>query len=275
MVRTACTSRVDQVARDRREDRVAGRGDVVVDRVAVRVVGDRAVLLQRADADHVRQRRRVVRVRPRRLRRLRPVADGSDDHRALRVRVVDRRLLERRVRVDPRVERVAHPAEAEVDDARAVIDGPVDCVDLGLQRHRAVGLHDLRDEQLRVERDSGDAVAVERARGDLAGHERPVTLGVAPRRAAGEALRQQDASDELRMAAVDSRVDHRDLHRSELRLRRPEIPGLVLLQVPLLRRERLGVVEREGRRRHYERSGERGCGRSQQHAGCENPGTRP
>ncbi len=95
--------RLDELPRNRREDRVARRGDVVVDRVAVRVVGHRAVLAHGADADHVRQRRRVVRELPRRRRRLRPVSDRCDHDDALRVRVLDSRLLERRVRVELRV----------------------------------------------------------------------------------------------------------------------------------------------------------------------------
>ena len=67
-------SSLDEVGRDRREDLVARRGEVVVDGVAVRVVRHRAVLAHRADADHVRQRRGIVREAPRRRGRLRPVA---------------------------------------------------------------------------------------------------------------------------------------------------------------------------------------------------------
>ena len=103
---------VDEGLRDRREDVVAGCGEVVVDRVAVRVGRHRAVAANGADADHVRQGRGIVREAPRRRGRLRPVSDRGDDHDALRVGVFDRGLLERRIRVELRVERVTDAAEA-------------------------------------------------------------------------------------------------------------------------------------------------------------------
>ena len=51
-----------------------------------------------------------------------PTADDDDD--ALRVRVRDRVALERRERVERRVVRVAHAAEAEVDHPRALVGRP-------------------------------------------------------------------------------------------------------------------------------------------------------
>src|SRR5256884_7093434 len=54
----------------RSEDLLAGRGDVVVDRIPVREQRHRAVAGERADAEHVRERSRVARVRPRRRRGL-------------------------------------------------------------------------------------------------------------------------------------------------------------------------------------------------------------
>ena len=55
------------------------------------------------------------------------------------------------------VARVAHAAEAEVDHARAVVDRPADRRRPRPRARRAVGAHDLRDQQLRRERDPGDA----------------------------------------------------------------------------------------------------------------------
>ena len=61
------------------------------------------------------------------------------------------------------------------------------------------------------------------------------------------------------MRAVDPGVDHGHLDRRELGDARPERPRFVLLEVPLIGRERLGVVEAERHRRHGERhSGEHG-----------------
>ena len=106
------------------------------------------------------------------------------------------------------------------------------------------GGDDLRHEQLRVEREAGHPELVERVRRDLAGDERAVALLVRVRRAADEALGRGHPAGELRMRAVDARVDHRDLDGRERRRGRPERPGVVGLEVPLLRRERLGVAER-------------------------------
>ena len=87
-------ARRGQRPRQRRDDPDARRGDVVEDRVAVRERRHRAVGGERAHPDHVRERRRVAGVLPRRLRRLVAVPDRGDDDRALRVRVRDRVLLD-------------------------------------------------------------------------------------------------------------------------------------------------------------------------------------
>ena len=116
----------------RREDRRPGAARSLYTRVAVRVVGDRPVLAERAHAEHVWKRRRVVGERPRRRGRLRRRSHGGDDDRAVRIRVLDSGLLERRVRVKARVERVTDTAEAEVDHPRAVVDRPADRARFGL-----------------------------------------------------------------------------------------------------------------------------------------------
>ena len=243
----------DEVRRDRREHVVAGRSDIDVHRVAIRVVGDRSVAAYRRDADHVRERRGVRRVAPGGRRRLRAVPDRRNDHRAFRVRVLDRSALERRVRVERRVERVAHAAEAEIDHAGALVDGPADPGHLGGERDLAVGGDDLRNDQAGVEREAGHADRVRRVGGDLARDERAVSLLVVVRRPADERLRCDDASDEIGMRTVDARVDDRDLDRREARHRRPERPGLVVVEVPLLGCVGLGVRKRRGDRRDCER----------------------
>src|SRR5947199_89033 len=83
------------------------------------------------------------------------------------------------------------------------------------------GTDPLRDHEPRVERKPGDADAVGRVRGDLAGDERAVALVVAVRRAADERLRGDDAPSQVGVRAVDPGVDHGHAHRQELRLRRP------------------------------------------------------
>ena len=209
----AALALLDEVPRHRREHRVARSRQVVVDRVAVRVRGHRAVAADRADADHVWQRGGVMREPPRRRGRLRTVSDRGNHDDALRVGVLDRRLLERRVRVELRVERVANAAEAEVDHARALVDRPANRGHLALERDLAVSLDDLCDHELRVEREPCDPLVVGRVRGDLPGDERAVTLRVAVGRAADERLRGDDTPHQIRMAAVDARVDHRNPDR--------------------------------------------------------------
>src|SRR5581483_6755779 len=68
---------VDQVSRDRREQADAGGGDVDVLRVPIRERRYAAEAADRADADHVRQRRRVVGEPPGRRRRPCPLPTAA------------------------------------------------------------------------------------------------------------------------------------------------------------------------------------------------------
>src|SRR4029450_2055453 len=104
---------------------------------------------------------------------------------------------------------VANAAEAEVDHPRALLHCPADRPGLGLRRDRAVGLDDLRDHEPSGRRDSGDARAVVRDRGDLARDEGPVAELVA-HRPADEALPRDDSAAELWMADGEPRVDAGD-----------------------------------------------------------------
>ena len=197
----------------------------------------------------MRQRGGVARVRPRRPRRLVGVPHRRDDDDAARVGVANGGRLERRVRVAAGVARVADAAEREVDHARAVVDRPADRVGLGLERDLPVRAHDLGDQQLRRERDPGDAERVVRLRCDQARDERPVALLVGQRAPADEAPRAGDAGGEVRVRAVDPGVDHRDARPREGRQLGPEVERVVLLQVPLLRRDRVVRDERDPPRR--------------------------
>ncbi len=206
-----------------------------------------------ADPDHVRERGRVARKRPRRHRRLVAVPDGRDEHGALLVGVGDRVRLEPRERIARGRARIADAAEAEVDHPRALVRGPADRGRLGAQRDRSVGADDLRDHELRRwVGDPDDALPVERG-SDLAGDEGAVALLVGAPVAADEAPAGGDPTGELRMTGVDARVDDRDLRRREERRRRrlvPRVEGVVLREVPLLRRQRVGRGEGgRGRRR--------------------------
>ncbi len=80
------------------------------------------------------------------------------------------------------------------------------------------------------------------------------------------------------MRPVDARVDHGDADRKELRLRRPERPGAIAVEVPLASRKRLRVHERSGRRGHHDR-GDRNPDRGPASHGAtsvaETPGASP
>ena len=91
-------------------------------------------------------------------------------------------------------------------------------------------------EELGGRRKAGDADAVVRLRRDQAGHERPVPLGVDRGRPGDEALRGGDPASQLRMGAVDARVDHGDPDRRERRQLRPRVERAVLRRVPLARK---------------------------------------
>ena len=107
-----------------------------------------SVACDRADAENVRERRRVAGVAPRLGRRAVRVPNRRHDEDALADRVLDGRGLEPRVRVLARIVRIADAAEAHVDDARAAIDRPVDRASLRVRRDRPVGAHDLGDQEV-------------------------------------------------------------------------------------------------------------------------------
>ena len=181
---TAGARRGDR-ARERRQDVLAGSGDVVVDGVAVRESGRAAAPGERAHAEDVRERCRVAREAPRRARRLVGVPDCRDHDRAALHRVADRLLLEPRVGVAARPPGVAEAAEGDVDHARAVVDRPPDRLRLGLDRDRPARRDDLRDDELGRRREAGDARRVVELRGDDPRDDRPVAarvLGGAARR---------------------------------------------------------------------------------------------
>ena len=226
-------------SREGREDAHARRGDVVVDLVAVREDGDGAVPRERADAEHVRQRRRIARVRPRPWRRVGVVPDRGHDHDAPAVGPADRLRLERRERIPVGVARVAEAAEAHVDHARVVLDRPADRLDLGLDVDQVVAVDDLRDEELGRGGGAGDPDRVVDARRDQTGDERAVALLVDAGRAADERLRLGDLAGEVGMVAVDAGVDHGDADCRQDRRRLPEVERPVVVQVPLPRRERV------------------------------------
>ena len=228
-----------------RQDLEARRREVVVDRVAVRERGDAARVVHRAHAEDVRKRRRVARVLPRARRRLVGVADRRNDDDAVRDRIGDSVSLEARVGVTVRIERVTDAAEAHVDDASAVVDGPANRPCLRVDRDRARLGHDLRDEQFGRRREARDADPVVDACPDEPGDERAVTERVHARRAADEALRAEDPAREIGMACVDAGVDDRDRDRLERRQRDPRGVEAAVREVPLLRHERIARRERE------------------------------
>jgi hypothetical protein len=192
----------------------------------------------------VRERGGIARERPRPARRLVGIADGRDDDHPARDGVLDRGGLEWREGVPLRVERVPDAAEAEVDHARAGVDGPAHRGDLGLERDRAVGAHDLADEQLRAEGDPGRPLGVVERR-DHARDEGPVALLVGGRAAADEAPCRSDPVAELGMLGVDAGVDHGDERAGERRRLRPRRERADVLEVPLARIERVCGRERE------------------------------
>ena len=176
--------------------------------------GEPPVAAERADAEHVRQRRGPARVRPRLRRRLVGVARP----RRRRARPSRPRRRPRPPRAAstcraPGSRRVAEAAEAHVDDAGAVRDRPADRLRLRLDRDRPLRPDDLGDEQLGRRSEPGDPDAVVRLGCDQARDERPVALGVDGGRAGDEALRRRDPAAQLRVRAVDAGVDHGHPHR--------------------------------------------------------------
>ena len=81
-----------------------------------------------------------------------------------------------------------------------------------------------------------------------------MTLRVDAGVAADEAALVGDASLEVRERAIDARVHDCDFHRGERRRRvGPRVERVVVLEVPLLRRERIGRRERDSLRHERER----------------------
>ena len=223
-----------------REDADAGRGDVVVDLVPVREDGNRPIPCERADAEHMRQRRRVARVRPGPGRRIGVVPDRSHDHGTPAVRPAERLRLERRERIPVGIAWIAEAPQAHVDHARVVLDRPADRLHLGLDVDQVVAVHDLGDEKLGRRGGAGDPDRVVDTGCDQPGDKRPMALLVDAGGAADERLRVGDLARKVGMVAVDAGVDHGDPDRREDRRRLPEVERPVELEVPLLRRE--GVV---------------------------------
>ena len=159
--------------REGREDLHPGRGEIDERPVAVGEVRRPVGLVERAHADHVRERGRPARVVLRAAEGSAVPGRGDDDDAALR-RVVDRRVLERRVRVAARVLGVARPAQAEVDHLGARVDRPADRARLVDDRDRAVRRDDLGHEQLDRDARPGRALGVAERRRDLARDDRAV-----------------------------------------------------------------------------------------------------
>ncbi len=242
-LRAAIRLSVRQGPREGGEDADARCGEVDEAQVLVREVGNVAGAGQSAHADHVGQRRRPARVRPRRRIRLVRVPDRGHDHRTLPHGVGHRLGLDLRVRVQIGIFRVPDGAEAEVDDPRPVLDGPADAGRLGLERDGAVVGDHLGHEQLGRVGDTDDTCRVQ-GPGDLTGDDRAVPLVVVACATADEALRLGDLILEIGQRAVDAGVDDRDLHGVERRGRVPGVERVVPTEVPLL--VVVGVRRREG-----------------------------
>ena len=255
-----------QRAREQREDVHPGRGQVDVAVVAVREARHAAQAPVGPDAEHVWERGRVARPRPRLLRRVVAVANSRDDERSLPDGELDRPLLGPGEAVDARVARVARAAEAEVDHARALLNGPADRARLRPRRDRAVVADDLRHHQARRRREARDPRRVVRDRRDLARDERAVTEGV-DNSAADEAAVGDDAVLQLGMAEIDAGVDHRDPYREQLLGGVEGVKRVVAAEVPLAREVLVVRRRRErGTRRPRDGQRERGDGQQAPHA---------
>ena len=194
----------------------------------------------------MRQSGRIAGVAPRLLGRLVAVPDRRDDDGAVAHGVGNGIGLQRRVAVVVRIEWIAEPAEAEIDHTCSRVHRPTNRPRLGFERNDAVRPDDLRDEQLRREREPGDAFAVVQSRDHQAGDERAVPSYVAQRAAADEALPAREAALELRMGAVDAGVDHCDPHPAQPgRPLRPGVEAADRRHVPLAREQRVVGRERE------------------------------
>ena len=110
----------------------------------------------------------------------------------------------------------ARVAEREVDDVRAVIDGPDDAFDDVAVLPEPVRVeHGHRHDLDADEADARDADAVARPGGDDAGHGRSVAVGIARRRRPGdEAGAGHQPAGEVGMRGVDTGVQHGDDRRA-------------------------------------------------------------
>ena len=190
------------------------------------------------------KRRRIARKRPWLGGSLVAVPYGRDDDDVMRNRVGDRVGLDLRVGVAGSVEWITDPAEAHVDHAGVLVDGPPDRLRLRELWNRPLRGADLRDQQLGRREAPGDADRVVHLGSDDPGDERPVPFPVDPRRSPDEAFRGDDVAHELGMAAVDTGVEDRDANRRERRRLGPGVVGVVRGEVPLAGNER--VRWREG-----------------------------
>src|SRR5262249_61506259 len=120
---------------------------------------------------------------------------------------------------------------------------------------RLVGARDVGDQGLGWERNARDALVVVARRCDLAGPEGAVPLLVRQRATADPAACRPDVrARELRMAAVETRVDDRDTYGAEHGQLRPErVERVVLAEIVLPRRERVVRGEARPCRRRFGR----------------------
>ena len=205
---------------------VPGRHEIDVDGVAVRrttpacAPGRRRRRRRRGAAPRASPRS-ATRVRRRRCRpprrRPRPARRRSGWRRPRR-----RSSHPRRGRGCRRA-RVAQRAQRQVDDARAVVDGPADGRRLVARRDRAVRGDDLQVHELDPDAGRREAEPVAGARGDQARDERAVQAG-ADGAAGHEALAQagRHEAGELGVVDVDAAVDHGHAHE---RRRGHEVAG--------------------------------------------------
>ena len=189
-----------------------------------------------ADAEHVRQGRR----RAHRARAARATGRSShrcDDEHALRDHVGNRVRLELRVRChgsDCRRSRgPLRLMSSPVRPSRPTTGSP------SPRPRRESSPESRRPSPIRSS--AGGAARPCRCRRSSwrrsAGDEGAMALDVDRRRSLDEAPRRHDAATQLRMSAVDARVDHGDADRGERRRLGPGVERPVLGGVPLLRQE--------------------------------------
>ena len=132
------------------------------------------------------------------------VPDRRDEERTLGDRVVDRPLLDRRR---------ARAAEAQVDHAGAVVDGPDDRRCLLDVAERAVGAARLDDHQPRIAAAARDPLAVRDGAGGERRHERAVSVAVGDlRRPRPHVVGDRLLRREIGSGQVGAGVDDGDRH---------------------------------------------------------------